>query len=180
MRELSMHILDLAQNSIVAGASLIYIKVNADSVRDSLEIEIADNGKGMDAEFAANVIDPFVTTRTTRRVGLGIPMLAQAARACDGDLIVQSQPGKGTTVRAWFGLSHIDRAPLGDMTATIVSLVAANPQIDIVYMQSADGAAFTVDTRTIRQELDGVPLNEQAVLVWLRDYIRDGIGFWNE
>ncbi len=180
MREISMHILDLAQNSIVAGASLIYIKVNADSVRDILEVEIADNGKGMDAEFAASVMDPFVTTRTTRRVGLGIPMLAQAARACGGDLTLQSQPGKGTTVRAWFGLSHIDRAPLGDMTATIMSLVAANPDIDIVYAHTADGAAFTMDTREIRRELDGVPMNEQAVLVWLRDYIRDGISFWNE
>jgi len=145
-----------------------------DTQGDRLDIEIADDGKGMDPEFAASVIDPFVTTRTTRKVGLGIPMLAQAARACDGDLTVESAVGKGTTVRAWFGLSHIDRAPVGDMTATLISLVAANPDIDIVYRQIVIARSLFLDTREMKRELDGVPLNEPGVLAWLRDYIREG------
>lgn len=180
MRELSMHILDLAQNCIAAGATLVSISVKADTASDTLEIEIADDGKGMDPEFAAHVVDPFVTTRTTRSVGLGIPMFDQAARATDGHLELQSQPGAGTSIKACFGLRHIDRAPLGDITATLISLIAANPGMDFVYKQSLDDYHFSLDTRELKRELDGVPLNEQAVLMWLRDYIRDGISFWTQ
>lgn len=171
MRELSMHILDLAQNSIVAGAAKIEIMVVADTAADTLAIAIRDDGKGMSPEFVAHVEDPFTTTRTTRRVGLGIPMFAEAARECDGDLTVESQPGKGTTVEAMFKLSHIDRAPLGDIAATLIALIAANPDIDIVYRQQADANEFALDTREIKAQLDGVPINENAVLKWIREYL---------
>lgn len=175
MRELSMHILDLAQNSIAAGASRIEIDVESDIVRDSLTIAIRDNGGGMDPEFVAQVKDPFTTTRTTRRVGLGIPMMAEAARACDGDMNVASEPGKGTTLAARFRFSHIDRAPLGDMAATLVSLIAANPDIAFRYTRSVDGGSFTIDTEYIKSHLDGVPINEGPVLKWLMDNIKQGI-----
>lgn len=171
MRELSMHILDLAQNSIVAGASLIEIDVIADTNADTLKIAIRDNGKGMSPEFVARVQDPFTTTRTTRRVGLGIPMFAEAARECDGDLAVQSELGKGTMVEATFKLSHIDRAPLGDMASTLIALIAANPNIDFRYRQQIDASEFILDTREIKTQLDGVPINENAVLKWLGEYI---------
>ena len=175
MRELSMHILDLAQNSIAAGASRIEIDVEADTVRDSLTIAIKDNGRGMDPEFVAQVKDPFTTTRTTRRVGLGIPMMAEAARACDGGMDVISEPGKGTTLTARFKLSHIDRAPLGDMAATLVSLIAANPDIEFKYAHTVNGGTFTVDTEEIKSHLNGVPINEGPVLKWLMEYMKDGI-----
>ena len=174
MRELSMHILDLAQNSIVANATLIEIEVIADTVADTLKIAIRDNGKGMSAEFLARIEDPFTTTRTTRRVGLGIPMFAEAAHSCDGDLAVQSKQGKGTTVEATFKLSHIDRAPLGDIASTLIALIAANPDIDIVYKQQVDATEFTLDTREIKAQLDGVPINEGAVLKWLGDFMIEG------
>ena len=174
MRELSMHILDLAQNSIVAGATLIEIEVIADTSADTLKITIRDNGKGMSPEFLAKVQDPFTTTRTTRRVGLGIPMFAEAARECDGGLTVESEQGKGASVEATFRLSHIDRAPLGDIASTLIALIAANPDIDIRYRQQADAEEFILDTRDIKTELDGVPINENAVLKWIGDYIRGG------
>lgn len=173
MRELSMHILDLAQNSIAAGAMLIEIDVIADTGADTLRVAIRDNGRGMSPEFLAKVRDPFTTTRTTRRVGLGIPMFAEAARACDGDLTVQSEVGKGTSVEATFKLSHIDRAPLGDMASTLIALVAANPDIDIRYRQQVDTEEFILDTREVKQELSGVPINENAVLRWIGDYLSE-------
>lgn len=187
MRELSMHILDLSQNSIVAGASLIEIDVIADTKTDTLRISIKDNGRGMSPEFLARVRDPFTTTRTTRRVGLGIPMFAESARTCDGDLTVQSEVGQGTTVDATFKLSHIDRAPLGDIASTLIALIAANPDIDIRYRQQIRGRhpeldsgtsaeEFILDTREIKQQLDGVPINENAVLKWIGEYVRQAPG----
>lgn len=193
MRELSMHILDLAQNSISAGATRLEIEVtaftatfqdfgstqsaNSDEIEipkhrpDTLTITIRDNGKGMPAEFVARVMDPFTTTRTTRRVGLGIPMLAESARACDGNLSVVSKPGHGTEVTAVLGLSHIDRAPLGDMAATLVSIIAANPELSVRYVQRVDDNEFVLDTDEIGSHLDGVPINEGAVLKWIGDYV---------
>ncbi len=173
MRELSMHILDLAQNSIAAGATRIDIEVSANTAEDLLVIIIRDNGRGMPVELVDNVRDPLFTTRTTRRVGLGIPMLEAAARACDGDLIIESEPGNGTTVSARFKLSHIDRAPLGDVASTLVALVAANPNIRFRYVQSVDGTEFVFDTDEVKAQLDGVPINENAVLKWISDYVRD-------
>lgn len=176
MREISMHILDLAQNSIVAGATRLEIEVSADTVADILTISIADNGKGMSPEFVAKVKDPFTTTRTTRRVGLGIPMFTEAAQACDGDLSVMSIPGNGTTITAWFKLSHIDRAPLGDMSSTLISIIAANPELAVRYVQRVDDNEFVLDTDEIKSQLDGVPISEGAVLKWIGDYVNEETG----
>jgi signal transduction histidine kinase len=173
MRELSMHILDLAQNSIAAGATEVRISVDADTASDLLRIAMHDNGKGMTEEQLASVRDPFYTTRTTRRVGLGIPMLTEAARACGGDMVINSAPGKGTVWTAVFQLSHIDRAPLGDIASTLVALIAANPEIRFRYSQSVDGAEFTLDTDEIKAQLDGVPINDGAVLKWIGEYVRE-------
>ncbi len=173
MRELSMHILDLAQNSIAAGATEVTISVEANTKADYLRIAMRDDGRGMSEEQLASVRDPFYTTRTTRRVGLGIPMLAEAARACGGDMRIASSPGKGTSWTAMFQLSHIDRAPLGDVASTLVALIAANPDIRFRYTQSVDGSEFRLDTDEIKAQLDGVPINEGAVLKWIGDYVRE-------
>lgn len=191
MRELSMHILDLAQNSIVAGATRIVIEVtantqtastvvsgfeqggNPETQPDTLTISIADDGKGMDEEFLARVKDPFTTTRTTRSVGLGIPMFTEAAQACEGDVTVESEPDNGTKITATFKLSHIDRAPLGDMASTMVALIAPDPDIAFRYVQRIDGSEFVLDTDELKEQLGDVPLNEPAVLQWIQEYVRE-------
>ena len=171
MRELSMHILDLAQNSISASAKNIEIEVSADTIADLLRIVIRDDGRGMSSDFLAKVKDPFTTTRTTRRVGLGIPMFTEAANACDGDLTIDSIPGNGTSLVATFKLSHIDRAPLGDIASTMMTLIAANPDIHFRYFQRVDKEEFVLDTDEVKAQLDGVPINENAVLKWISEYI---------
>lgn len=127
MTEISLNVLDVSENSTRAGASLVTILVTADTVHDNLTIVIADDGCGMTAEQVAHVTDPFFTTRTTRKVGLGIPFFKYAAESTGGSFLIESEPGKGTTVTAVFGLSHIDRMPLGDMNATIHNLIVYHP-----------------------------------------------------
>ena len=167
MRELSMHILDIAQNSIAADATLIEINVIADTASDILQIAIKDNGAGMSPEIICAVQDPFLTTCATHRVGQGIPMFAQAARACDGDIKVQSAQKIGTFVEATFRFSHIDRAPLGDIASTLIALISVNPDIDFRYRQVVDSHEFILDTREVKSKLDVVPINENAVIKWM-------------
>lgn len=175
MRELSLHILDIIQNSIAAGSTRIVVGVEADETQNILAIRIADNGKGMDPEFASKIRDPFVTTRTVRKVGLGIPMFAAAAEACDGGLVIDSQVGKGTTVTATFQLNHIDRMPMGDIASTITSAIAANGDISIRYEHTVNNEQFVLDTDDIKTQLEDVPINSPAVVTWLRDYLAEGI-----
>ncbi len=175
MKELSLHILDIVQNSVKANASLIQISIEEDTTADTLRITVADNGCGMDKDLLQRVRDPFTTTRTTRKVGMGIPLLEAAATGCGGNLDIQSQLGVGTTLYAVFGLSHIDRAPVGDMPGTMSVLVSGSPQIDFVYTHTVDGASFTFDTREIRTALDGVPLDTPEVVSWIQAYVYEGL-----
>lgn len=166
-----MHVLDVAENSVAAGAKLVHITLEADAARDLLALTIEDDGKGMDPQVAAQVTDPFYTTRTTRRVGLGLPLLKMAAELTGGEMHLQSQPGKGTKVCARFGLSHIDRAPLGDMASTVGGLIQCSPQLDFVYTVRTPDGEFVADTRQLREILGDVPLSEPAVAQWVREYI---------
>jgi anti-sigma regulatory factor (Ser/Thr protein kinase) len=153
MRELSLHILDIAENGITAGADCIQILVEEDRTADLLTVKITDNGHGMPAEKIEKLTDPFVTSRTTRRVGLGLSLLAAATERCEGRLSVETEPDAGTKVKATFLYSHIDRAPVGDMAATITTLIRGNPQIEFVYTHIIDGEEFTVDTGELRAEM---------------------------
>ncbi|HHW41858.1 MAG TPA: ATP-binding protein [Syntrophomonadaceae bacterium] len=173
MRELSLHISDILENSRVAGASLIEIKIVEDLKQDRLVITVADNGKGIEKEVLERVFDPFFTTRTCRKVGLGLPLFKAAARRCNGDVEITSTPGKGTTVHAVFQHSHIDRAPLGKLVSSLVIFIAGAPDIDLVYTHHVDEKGFTFDTRVLREELEGVPLNTPPVLNWISDYLRE-------
>ena len=169
MEDLSLHILDIVENSTRAGATLVEIKIAEDRGKDLLQIVIKDNGSGMDREMVKRVRDPFTTTRTTRRVGLGVSMLEQAAREAGGDLSITSEPGLGTEVRATFQASHIDRKPIGDMGSTMISLIAGNPSVDFIYESDVDGEKITLDTRMIKEELGGVaPINDPGVLQLIR------------
>ncbi|HHX23734.1 MAG: ATP-binding protein [Tepidanaerobacteraceae bacterium] len=175
MKELSLHILDVVQNSIGAKASLVEISVYEDVKTDSLIIEVEDNGVGMAKEMTKRVMDPFFTTRTTRKVGLGIPLFAQAARNCGGDFTIQSEEGKGTKIKASFVHSHIDRAPMGGIAETIISLVAVNPSVDFVYRHSVGNKQFLFDTRDIKQTLEDVPISNPLVLDWIKKFVEDNL-----
>jgi len=173
MRELSLNVLDIAQNSISANASLIEIEVSESTVNKELLIGIYDNGKGMTSEQVQSVIDPFFTTRTTRKVGLGIPLFKMAAEMTGGSLEIESEVGTGTKVRAVFKTDHVDFTPIGDLTSTVVILITMNLHTDFIYKRSLDSKEFTVDTRQLKEILGDVPLNEPGIVGWLTDYIKE-------
>lgn len=175
MQELSMNVLDVAENSVAAGATLTQITLCIDSAAKRQILTIADNGKGMPPELLENITDPFVTTRTTRKVGLGLPFLKMAAEMTGGGLDIQSTVGKGTTVTAIFTLGHIDLMPLGDLGGTVAGLVQCNPDVDFLFTLTADGEQFAMDTRELRTVLDGVSFAEPDIALWLRDYLRENI-----
>ncbi len=153
MEDLSLHILDVVENSIRAKASRVEIKVVEDIIKDLLTIEIKDNGLGMDGETVKKVLDPFFTTRTTGKVGLGLPLLSQAARESGGDMEIESKVGRGTRVKATFSYSHIDRKPLGDMEMTLSALIAGNPEVDFIYEHKKDESEYCLDTKEIRASI---------------------------
>lgn len=180
MKDLSLHILDLSQNSISAGASLVKITIHEDTANDRLDIYIEDNGKGMDKDFLEKVKDPFVTTRTSRKVGLGIPLMLAACKRCEGDLVIESEKNVGTKLTATFKHSHIDRAPMGNMAETMLSLILAgsdgNTAVDFVYRHILNNREFCMDTREIRAALGNeVSLGEPDVLMWIKEYINEGL-----
>ena len=158
----------------MAGATLVEIEVIKDVAADRLEVSVTDNGRGIAPSDLKLVTDPFFTTRTTRRVGLGLSLLSQTAERCQGSFDVESRPGRGARVTAEFGLSHIDRPPLGDMAGTIISLVIGRPDIDFIYRQRSESGEFLVDTRQIKAALDGVPLSNPEVIAYLRETIGQG------
>lgn len=173
MRELSLNILDIAQNSISAGAMLTEIVVREDTAKKELLIGIYDNGKGMTPEQVANVQDPFFTTRTTRKVGMGIPLFKMAAEQTGGSFRIESQVGVGTRVEAIFKTDSIDFTPVGDMEATISTIVSMNEDKDFIYIRSVDDREFTFSSAEIKQILDGVPLSEPSVIMWMEGHIRE-------
>ena len=152
MEDLSLHILDIAENSISASAKRIEIRIDEDQAKDLLTIEIKDDGKGMNEHALQKALDPFFTTRKTRKVGLGLSLLAQATRQSDGKIELSSAPGKGTTVKATFRLSHLDCKPIGDINETIRVLVAGNPGIDFLYEHKKNNSLYCFDTREISEK----------------------------
>lgn len=176
MKELSLNILDIAENSTRAGATLVSIAVDEQPEKDTLRICIEDNGCGMSPEFLAQVQDPFTTTRTTRKVGLGIPLFQEAAEATGGHLSIDSQVDKGTKIQAVFGYHHIDRMPLGDMASTISSLIQCHcRQCDWLYTHRYGQKQFTLDTRELKEVLGGVALDTPDVVFWIRDYVNENL-----
>ncbi len=175
MRELSLNVLDVAQNSITAGASLITLSVTENTTEDLLTLTITDNGCGMTPEQLERVRDPFYTTRTTRKVGMGIPLFRMAAEMAGGALTIESEKGKGTTVSATFRLSHIDRMPLGDMAGTVSVLIRLNDDRDFVYRHQVDDSVYELDTRELRQVLEDVPLSEPDVMSWIEANMAEGL-----
>ncbi len=173
MKELSLHILDIAQNSISAGARALDLTLAEEN--GWLTITVADDGRGMSPEFLATVTDPFTTTRTTRKVGLGLPLLRLAAEQTGGQMKVDSRLGEGTTVTAAFDTASIDCPPLGDMPGTVSLLVQGAPEgLEITYTRSTPKGGFRFDTRQVREILGpDVPLSSPDVAMWVRDFLAE-------
>ena len=171
MRELSLNILDVAQNSISANASLIEIEAVESTAEHTLLIGIYDNGRGMTDEQVESVKDPFFTTRTTRKVGMGIPLFKLAAEQTGGSLSIESQVGTGTKVKAVFKTDNIDFTPLGDIESTIITLISMNTDIDFIYRYKVDENEFVLSTQELKTILGDVPLNEPSVTQWIKEYL---------
>ena len=175
VKELSLHILDIIQNSISAEASFIQLMIDEKIEQDQLIIEIKDDGKGMNKEFLSKVTDPFVTSRTTRKVGLGISLLKANAEQCDGSFFIDSKENEGTVIRAAFKHSHIDRPPIGNIVDTVITLLVSNEEIDYRYAHRIDNNEFVMDTREIREILEGAPIADLEVLEWLKNYLKENL-----
>jgi Signal transduction histidine kinase len=180
MNDLSLHILDIIQNSLSAGASLIELKVWEDVLHNLLTITIGDNGKGMTEEQVQRVTDPFFTSRTTRKVGLGLPLYGQTAEQSKGALHVHSAPGEGTTITATFEYDHIDRPPLGDVANAVILMVSANPHIDFLFSYRYNAQSYIFDTREIKEALDGLPLNDVHIMRALTEMIEENMALSRE
>lgn len=176
MKEISLNILDVVGNSIKAKAARIDIEVEESLSKDILSLSIMDDGCGMSEEFLARVSDPFTTTRTTRKVGLGLPLLKMAAESCEGNFSITSELGKGTKVNASFRLGHLDRMPLGDMAETMVTLISADDTIRYVYTHQTDSGMFVLDTLEIQGILgEEIALSTPEILAWIREYIKENL-----
>lgn len=193
MLELSLHILDVVENALNASATLTRIGLFKDENRDTLKLTVSDNGSGMSDDVLRKVTDPFYTTRTTRRVGLGLSLLKETAERTDGYFQIESKLGEGTSLEVCFGLSHIDRAPLGDMLGTLMSLIVGREDVDFIYRQevvlkkddtsgsdnsesdSSEIETFEIDTREIKEALDGVSFSTPDVINFLKENISDGL-----
>lgn len=173
MTELSLNILDVAENSTRAGAKLVRIAVEADFPSDLLTISICDDGCGMNEEQVKQVTDPFFTSRTTRKVGLGVPFFKYAAESTGGSFTISSVPGRGTDVTATFVLSHIDRMPLGDITATIHTLIICHPDTDFIYTYRYNEKSFTLDTRQFREILGDLPFDSPEISSYIMEYLTE-------
>jgi hypothetical protein len=169
MKDLSLHILDVTGNSVKAGATLICISLIQDG--DTLNMTIEDNGCGMSPEFLQSVLDPFTTTRVTRKVGLGLPLLKLTAEQTNGSIRVDSKEGEGTTVQVVLHPSHIDAPPLGDLASTMATLIQGSPNIDFVLRRAVNGKDYDLDTREMRAVLDGVALDTPDVYQWIQQSI---------
>ncbi len=179
MEDISLHILDIAENALRADAKKIEIVLSRDVGKDILTIEVRDDGRGMDQETLSRVRDPFFTTKK-KKTGLGLPLLAQAAEQAGGGMAVESAPGRGTRVTVTFRWSHVDRPAVGDMTGTMMALIAGHPDVDVAYEEREGDAAARLDTAEIKKELEGVPITEPAVLDAIRNMLKRDFILMNE
>ncbi|MBQ5716614.1 MAG: sensor histidine kinase [Clostridia bacterium] len=173
MRELSLNVLDIVQNSITANANLIEIELIEEINNDILKINIFDNGKGMTDEQIKSVTDPFYTTRTTRKIGLGIPLFKMAAEMSGGSFKIESTVGSGTKIYTSYIHSSIDRMPVGNINETVSMLIRMNPDIDFVYTHTFNEKSYSLDTRELREQLEDVPLDTPEVIDWINEYLTE-------
>lgn len=175
MKELSMHVYDLLENSIAAKASLIELTIK-DSLKENVyAFTIKDNGKGMSKEFLAKVTDPWTTTRTTRKVGIGLPLIKMNTENCGGGMDIESELGVGTVLNFWFQHDHLDRPPMGDLAGTIVMLCAQYQDIHFIYKHITDEGEYVFDTDEIKEALDGMSMQDVAIMKYLKEMILENL-----
>ena len=177
MKELSLNILDISENSVKAGAALVEITVSEDN--DTLSISVKDDGCGMSEETVRSVIDPFYTTRTTRSVGLGIPLLKMAAEQTGGRIEISSTQDDGvckthgTVITAYFFKNHLDFTPLGDVISTVTTLIQGHPNVDFLFIHNRVSGTVMLDTRELREVLLDVPLDSYEVIKWIEGFLEE-------
>lgn len=179
MKEISMHILDIVMNSIKADASLIELIIEDSKINNYLKLTIKDNGKGMSEEIINNVTNPFYTTRTTRKVGLGIPMLKESCERCNGYLKINSKLRVGTTIFCLFERNNIDRAPLGNMGETIMTIINSMDNCDLIYSHITDEGNFIFNTIDIKTTLEGLDIKDNSILLWIKEYINENVNYFS-
>lgn len=175
MKDIAMHILDIAYNSVRALSSLITINIVDSMIDNKIEITIQDNGKGMSEETLKQVVNPFYTTRTTRRIGLGIPLFKEGVEMTGGNFKITSKLNKGTTTYGCYVKNHLDTPPMGDLCETFITLIQADANIDYLITYQTDKTSFCLDTKEIKKILDGISINEPEIILWLKDYIKEGM-----
>lgn len=175
MKELSMHVLDIATNSVRAGATHIIITIKEDLTNNQFVFEIKDNGKGIPEAMLKDIKNPFTTSRTLRKVGLGIPLLNDNCQLCEGYLDISSEVGKGTVLKSMMAYDHIDRPPMGDIASTMSGLISSNEDIEFNYFHWYNDKCFDLATSEIKEALDGVSLTELSVVKWLRSFIEENL-----
>ncbi|KWW31675.1 MAG: hypothetical protein AUK63_369 [bacterium P3] len=175
MKELSMHVYDLMENSTAAQAKDVWLTIE-DRINDNLfRFTIRDNGKGMTPEFLARVTDPYTTSRTTRKVGLGLPLIKMNTENCGGGMTLASEPGKGTTLCFWFQHDHLDRPPMGDLTGTLVMLASQHEDIHFVFRYITDRGEYLFDTDEIKEALGGMSMNDLSIIRYLKEMVSENL-----
>lgn len=175
MKDLSMHIMDIIQNSVRAEASLVELDIVEDPPNDLYSMSISDDGCGMSPQMMERVTDPFFTTRTTRKVGLGLALLKQNAERTGGSMTISSEQGKGTIVKVLFSYSNIDRPVLGDIAGALVLMVSSNPDMDFVYSHVTPVGEYVFDTRDVKQVLEEVSVSDPQIMTYLKELIRENL-----
>lgn len=175
MEDLSLHILDIAENAVMAKAKRIAISIIEESKKNRLVIMIEDDGMGMDEEVSQKAMDPFFTTRSSRKVGLGLSLLEQATREAGGRLYIESELGKGTKVTATFKYDHIDRKPLGNMMETMMTLLLGNPELDIAYIHQKEGKSFGINSQMVKERFKDDFFVSPEIIQWLKKHLKEGL-----
>lgn len=175
MEELSFHIVDIVQNSVAAGASRIDVRIFESEREDLLRISIIDNGSGMNEQTVQNVQDPFYTTKSYKKVGLGVPLFKETALHCDGGFVIDSEPGRGTDITASFRKSHIDLPPMGNLSDTVLCSIVGSENVNIVFEIKQDSDEFVISTDDIREQVGDVSLSHPEIYAFLRDYINENL-----
>jgi anti-sigma regulatory factor (Ser/Thr protein kinase) len=176
VEDICFHLTDLVQNSVAAGATTIRLDIVESEKQDSLALEIADDGRGMDKQTLEKVQDPFFTSKSFKKVGLGIPLLKATAQACSGDFAIRSEAGRGTEVKARMQRSHLDRPPLGDLQETMLGLLASLDAIDLQFSYRSDRGEFSISSSAIRQQVGELHFSHPDVYRFLREYVHAGLG----
>jgi hypothetical protein len=175
MKEISLHILDIIQNSIAAKANRIEVSISEDDIADQISIGISDNGIGIDSGIIKKIVDPYFTSRTTRKVGMGLSLINEAAERCGGLLAIESKPGTGTKIKIIMKKSHIDRQPLGDIAGVMALMVSSNPLIDFIYKHHAKGGEYIFDSKEIKQVLGDVSIADPKVNKFCKEMIQENL-----